>query len=302
METNFFLLAVLVLGVTGAVFAVVLYFVAQKFKVEEDPLIDKIAEVLPGANCGGCGKAGCRAMAEAFVKQGDMEGLSCPAGGSAVAAKVAELLGCAAGDAAPKVAVVRCNGSCANAPAKNRYDGLQSCAFAASLYTGESACSFGCLGLGDCVRSCSFNGITIDPETGLPNINYDICVGCGGCVKSCPRNVLELRNRGVKDRRVYVACRNTEKGGVARKACSAACIGCGKCEKECPFGAIKVENNLAYIDFNLCKSCRKCEQVCPTGAIHAVNFPPRPARAPEAAAPAAPAPAAPAAPAPNQEA
>jgi ferredoxin len=111
--------------------------------------------------------------------------------------------------------------------------------------------------------------------------------------------VLELRNRGVKDRRVYVACRNTEKGGVARKACSAACIGCGKCEKECPFGAIKVENNLAYIDFNLCKSCRKCEQVCPTGAIHAVNFPPRPARAPEAAAPAAPAPAAPA---PNQEA
>ena len=143
------LTAVLVLGIIGALFAVVLFFVAQKFKVIEDPLIDQIAEVLPGANCGGCGKAGCRAMAEAFVKQGNMDGLKCPAGGESVAQKVAELLGCTPEVSEPQVAVVRCNGSCANATAKNHYDGLRDCSFAHSVYAGESGCVFGCLGLGN---------------------------------------------------------------------------------------------------------------------------------------------------------
>lgn len=278
MNMNLVLLAVIVLGVTGAIFAIVLYIVAQKFKVIEDPLIDQVADVLPGANCGGCGKAGCRAMAEAFVKQGNMEGLSCPAGGPAVAEKVAALLGCAAEASEPKVAVVRCNGSCANAPAKTHYDGLHDCAFAHSLYTGESGCLFGCLGLGNCAKACQFGALSIDPETGLPLVDEEKCTACGACVKACPRAIIELRHKGKNNRRVFVACRNQEKGGVARKACSAACIGCGKCQKACPFGAITVEKNLAYIDFNLCKSCRKCELECPTGAIHAVNFPPRPVK------------------------
>lgn len=291
--TKLILLAVIVLGVTGAIFAIVLYFVAQKFKVEEDPLIDEVCDVLPGANCGGCGKAGCRAMAEAFVKQGNMDGLKCPAGGDEVAQKVAALLGCVAEAGTPQVAVVRCNGSCGNATPKNHFDGLQDCAFANSLYAGESGCSFGCLGLGNCAKACQFDALSVDPATGLPVVNADKCVACGACVKACPRGIIELRNKGPKDHRVFVACRNKEKGAVARKSCSAACIGCGKCEKVCPFGAVKVENNLAYIDFNLCKMCRKCVADCPTGAIHAVNFPPLP---PKPAAPAAPKPAAPAAP------
>lgn len=273
--TKLILLAVLVLGVIGAIFAVVLYFVAQKFKVVEDPLIDEIAEVLPGANCGGCGKAGCRAMAEAFVKQGNMEGLKCPAGGDAVAQKVAALLGCAAEASEPMVAVVRCATCHDGSVSKTHYDGLQDCAFASSLYVGENGCSFGCLGLGNCARACQFGALSMDPETGRPVVDEDKCTACGACVKSCPRGVIELRNKGLKNRRVYVECVNKEKGAVARKTCDHACIGCGKCEKICPFGAIHVENNLAYIDYKLCKMCRKCVAECPMGAIKAVNFPPK---------------------------
>lgn len=144
---------------------------------------------------------------------------------------------------------------------------------------GETACGFGCLGCGDCVAACQFGAITINNETGLPEVDEDKCTSCGACVKACPRKIIELRKKGPKGRRVYVSCVNKDKGPVAMKACKTACIGCGKCEKECPFGAITVTNNLSYIDPDKCRLCRKCEKVCPTHAIVAVNFPaskPRP--------------------------
>lgn len=273
--THSILLAVLVLGATGAIFALVLYFVAQKFKVEENPLIDEIAEVLPGANCGGCGKAGCRAMAEAFAKQGNMEGLKCPAGGEAVAQKVAAILGCTPEESEPQVAVVRCAACFNGDSAKSHYDGLKDCSFAATVSAGDNGCVFGCLGLGSCVNACQFGALSLDPETGAPVVDEDKCSACGACVKACPRGVIELRSKGVKNRRVYVKCVNKEKGAVARKVCVNACIGCGKCEKVCPFDAVHVENNLAYVDFTKCKACRKCVAECPTGALVAVNFPPK---------------------------
>lgn len=273
--TNPILIAVLVLGIIGAIFAVVLYFVAQKFKVVEDPLIDEIAEVLPGANCGGCGMAGCRALAEAFVKQGSMDGLKCPAGGDAVAQKVAALMGCVAEAAEPQVAVVRC-ATCFNGDAaKSRYDGMHDCSFAHSLYAGTNGCAFGCLGLGSCVNACQFDAIVLAPVTGAPVVDENKCTACGACVKACPRGVIEIRNKGMKGRRVYVSCVNKEKGADARKVCTQACIGCGKCAKVCPFDAITVENGLAYIDYRKCKACRKCVDECPMGAIKAVNFPPK---------------------------
>lgn len=259
----------------GVVSAVILYFVAQKFKVEEDPRIDIVEGLLPGANCGGCGYPGCRGLSEAIVKADTLEGLMCPVGGAETMSKIAAALGRESSVQAPKIAVVKCNGSCDNRPRTNQYDGARSCAIEHSLYSGDTACAFGCLGCGDCVTACAFDAIHMNPVTLLPEVNDEKCVACGACVKACPRSIIELRNKGQKDRRVFVSCVNKDKGGVARKACKVACIGCGKCVKECPFEAITLENNLAYIDFTKCRLCRKCVSACPTGAIHEVNFPPR---------------------------
>ena len=268
-------IATLSLGGIGAISAIILYLVAQKFKVYEDPRNGQVEAVLPGANCGGCGYPGCGGFAAACVKADSLDGMLCPVGGAPVMAKIAAISGMEAGEVTPKVAVVRCNGNCANRKKTNHYDGASSCAIEAALYSGETGCSYGCLGNGDCENACSFGAIRINPETRLPEVDEELCTACGACVKACPKGIIELRNKGPKSRRMFVSCVNKDKGAVARKACSAACIGCGKCAKECPFDAITITNNLAYIDFQKCRLCRKCEAVCPTGAIHSVNFPPR---------------------------
>jgi Na+-translocating ferredoxin:NAD+ oxidoreductase RNF subunit RnfB len=269
--------SVISISAIGVVAAVVLYVIAQRFKVVEDPKIDLVEEVLPAANCGGCGFAGCRNFAEALVKSANekqnIEGLNCPVGGNETMADVAKILELEVEESDPMIAVVRCNGSFANAPQKIDYDGPATCAFAHNLYAGESGCPYGCLGLGDCVKACLFDAIHINKDTGLPEVN-DKCVACGACVDACPRDIIELRLKGKKDKRIYVCCINEEKGGPAKKNCSVACIGCGKCVKVCPFDAITLENNLAYIDYEKCRLCRKCVPECPTNAIHEINFPP----------------------------
>ena len=257
----------------GLLLAVVLYLVAKKFKVEEDPRVDEVEKVMPGANCGGCGFAGCRAFAQACVEAPNLDNNFCPVGGNEVMKKVAAVLGMEVAEKAPMVAVVRCNGTCENRPKTNESDGYKSCMVKAALYSGDTGCFYGCLGCGDCVAACQFGAISMDPVTGLPVVDEEKCTGCGACAKACPKKIIELRNKGPKNRRIFVSCVNMEKGATARKACKSACIGCGKCEKACPFGAVKVEHNVAYIDFNKCKLCRKCVVECPTGAIHDVNFP-----------------------------
>lgn len=273
---NFILTAVIVLGAIALIASVVLYVVSKKFTVQEDPRIGQVQEVLPGANCGGCGFAGCSALADALVKgadKGSLEGLNCPVGGTSVMGQVASLLGMVIANADPQVAVVRCNGCPEHRERIAIYDGLQTCAAIHSTGAGETGCGYGCLGCGDCVRACNFDAIHMNPETGLPEVEADKCTSCGACVKACPRHIIELRKRGTKNRRVYVQCVNKDKGGIARKACKVACIACGKCEKVCKFDAITIENNLSYIDPNKCKLCTKCVDECPTGAIVKVNFP-----------------------------
>lgn len=272
---NVIVISLIVLGGIGCLSAVVLYVVAQKFKVVEDPRIDQVEAALPGANCGGCGKAGCRNFAEACVKADTLDGLLCPVGGAPVMNKIGAILGREVVAADPLVAVVRCNGSCANRPRTSTYNGTRSCRIMANLYAGETGCRFGCLGCGECVAACQFGAIKMNSETGLPEVDDEKCTACGACVKACPKNIIELRKKGPKSRRIFVSCVNQDKGGVARKACTAACIGCGKCAKVCAFEAITIENNLAYIDYTKCRLCRKCVAECPTGAIHELNFPPR---------------------------
>jgi Na+-translocating ferredoxin:NAD+ oxidoreductase subunit B len=267
------LITILSLSLLALISSVILFFIAQKFKVFEDPRIDEVQAVLPGANCGGCGFTGCRNFAEALVKAETLEGLNCPVGGPEIMGKAADLLGKTAAVVDPLVAVLLCNGTPEFRPRTSKYDGAYDCRISNNLYIGETDCSYGCLGKGDCVRACLFDAIYMDIKTELPVIVDDKCVACGACVKACPRHIIELRKKAKKDRKIYVACSNCDKGAPAIRACKVACIDCKKCFKVCEFDAITIENNLAYIDATKCTFCRKCVTECPTNAIVELNFP-----------------------------
>ena len=260
---------IIALGVIAFLSAIVLYFVSQKFKVEENPKIDEIEQILPGANCGACGKAGCRNFSEACVKADaeSFKNLYCPVGGAATMKKVADVLGFDAAVKEETVAVLKCNGTCQNAPAKISYDAPVSCRLANLISVGQSGCPNGCLRQGDCVKACPFGALSINPETGIPQVDENKCTSCGACVKMCPRGLFEIRPKGKNGQRVYVACSNKQKGAVARKNCKVACIGCMKCTKICE--QIKVENNLSYIPTTVSAQEFGAELVknCPTGAI-----------------------------------
>lgn len=263
------------LSIIGTLSAIILYFVAQKFKVFEDPRIDEVEQALPAANCGGCGFAGCRAFAEACVKADNLSDLNCPVGGNETMGNVAQILGLEASKKESRTAYIRCNGTCDHRPKTSNFDGATTCAIAASVYSGETDCQWGCDGYGDCYNVCEFGAIELRANLGVPLILDDMCVACGKCVDACPKNLIEMRKQFPKNRKIVVACRNKDKGAIARKACDVGCIGCGKCEKECKFDAITIDSNLAYIDSDKCKLCRKCVPVCPTNSILELNFPPR---------------------------
>lgn len=273
--TDSILYSVILLTVLGIVAALVLYVVSKKFYVYENPLIAEVEELLPGANCAGCGSPGCRSFAEKLVSTDDIADLFCPVGGNAVMKQVSEALGKEIVEQDPTVAVIRCQGSCEVRPKTSEYQGPRSCAISALIYSGETDCQYGCLGDGDCVVACKFDAMYMDEETGLPVVITDKCTSCGMCVTACPRGIIEMRPKHKRDLKIFVGCLNEEKGGIARKACSVACIGCSKCLDVCQKDAITMNNNLAYIDPAFCTLCRKCVDVCPTHSIIETNFPPR---------------------------
>ena len=267
--------AIVVLGALGALFGGLLAFASKIFYVEQDERIEKIVAVLPGANCGGCGYAGCSNCASEIVA-GNAKINACPVGGAACAAKIGEIMGIEAESGARMVAHVNCCGG-DKAEKKFNYEGISDCLAASKVAGGPLSCSFGCFGLGSCVKVCKFDAIHI--VDGKAVVDVEKCVNCGACKAACPRKLIETAPANQK---VFVSCASKAKGQDVRKQCSIGCIGCTLCTRKCPTGAITVENNLASIDYSKCINCGACAEACPRKLI--VNLGAKPEVAEEVAA------------------
>ena len=261
------LIAAAVVVSIGALCAVMLVVASKLFAVEEDETYVKVRECLPGANCGACGYAGCDGYAKAISEDNSIKSNLCVPGGDAAARKISGILGVEFENVEEKVAVIHCYGDCNHTSVKMDYVGIESCEAAKTMYGGYGKCTFGCMGLGDCVKVCPEGAICI--RNGIAHIDTRKCIGCGLCVKTCPRGIIELM---ADNEKVLLTCNNKEKGAVVRKKCTNGCIGCKMCEKNCPSGAIKVENNLAKIDYSLCTNCGECAKNCPVGCIFVSDF------------------------------
>jgi RnfABCDGE-type electron transport complex B subunit len=253
---------VILVVVIGLIAGIILTIASKVFFVPVDETVARLSEVLPGANCGACGYAGCDDYANALGNDHSLSPSLCPVGGAEVASAIASVLGVEATAAEPKVAFVKCKGTINNTKTIMDYKGIQTCASAKNFFGGNKACAHGCMGLADCVSVCAYDAIKICD--GVAVVDREACVGCGMCEKACPNNVIMM---GEKKKLVYVACNSTAPGAKTRKVCSVGCIGCKKCEKVCKFDAITIENNLATIHLDKCKNCGLCEKECPTNAI-----------------------------------
>jgi Na+-translocating ferredoxin:NAD+ oxidoreductase RNF subunit RnfB len=255
-------ISALIVSVTGCVIGFFLCFSSEKFKVEVDPKEEAVLGELPGNNCGGCGYAGCSGLAAAIAK-GEAPVNQCPVGGAPVAAKIAEIMGVEAGSSVRQVAFVRCAGDCEKAKDNYEYTGVNKCSAMRFVPGGgPKACTYGCLGFGECVEACPFDAIHI--VNGIAKVDKEVCKACGKCIEACPRNMIELVPY---DANYAVACSSKNKGKDVMQVCSAGCIGCHLCEKQCESDAIHVEDNIAHIDQTKCTGCGKCAEKCPKKVI-----------------------------------
>ena len=265
------LIAIAILGGLGLVFGLVLAAASKIFYVETDPRLEKLNECLPGANCGGCGYAGCGGYAEA-VLNGEAAIGKCASGGNECAQEMAAIMGVKAEAVTQKVALVRCSGEktydkdgnlLTGAKIKAEYEGFKDCVAASKVGgNGPLSCKFGCLGFGTCVKACKYDAIHV--VNGVAVVDEDKCVGCMACANVCPRKLIVPVE---PNRNVVIACASLAKGAVTTRGCTAGCIGCGLCKKICPKDAITVEKNLAVIDYEKCDMCGLCATVCPKHLI-----------------------------------
>ena len=240
-----FLTSIIALGGLGLIFGAGLAFASKKFAVQIDPKVEQIIEVLPGANCGACGQPGCSAYAEA-VAAGRVPPNRCTPGGADVAQMVASIMGLSGLELEePKVAVVCCQGNRELAVEKFIYEGVEDCHAAQLIGGGHKACSYGCLGLGTCVRACPFGAMYMR-EDGLPFVIEEKCTACGICVSVCPRKIMQLIPRS---QAVFLACVSLDKLKEVKSVCKVGCFACKICAtpKVTPSGAIIMDGNLPKI-------------------------------------------------------
>ncbi|MBE6643339.1 MAG: RnfABCDGE type electron transport complex subunit B [Ruminococcaceae bacterium] len=250
----------------GLVLGLMLAFVSKIFAVKSNPRVDEIVELLPGANCGGCGYASCKALAEA-IERGEAKTNSCRATSEENVKKISKIMGVEAEAAVRMRAQVMCSGTHDKVRMKYIYEGPKDCLAAVKLGGGTKVCLNGCIGYGTCVAKCNFNAIKI--EDGVAKIDYDKCTGCGACVSACPKNIIKL----IPYHSAYwVGCMSVDNGKMTVKNCDVGCIGCRICEKNCEAGAIKIENFVASIDYDKCTGCGECAMKCPRHIIRTGNL------------------------------
>ena len=254
------LTTVIIVTVIGIIASVMLVVAAKVMYVYEDERIGLVAGCLPGANCGGCGYAGCSDYAKAIV-EGGAELTKCAPGGADCVTAIAKVMGVSASAGAAKKAVVKCQGLTCNTGTKFDYQGVTTCSAAAKMFGGP----------GDCVAACPFGAIQI--VDGAARVINEKCTGCGACAKVCPKFVIEIVEDDVKP---MVLCNNKDNGKNTRTACKVGCIACNRCVKACPIEtakskAVAVDGNLAHIDQDLCIGCMQCAEACPVGAIDVPN-------------------------------
>lgn len=256
------IVALVFFAALGGFLGLALALVDKKMAVRSDHRISDITDLLPGANCGGCGYAGCAALAEAIVK-GEAPANKCAGVKKENLEKIGAIMGVSEPlNAKRRRAVVHCHGTSENATQKYKYMGIADCAAAAKLHGGSKLCSDGCIGLGNCVAACKFKAISV--VNGVAVVNADKCVGCGACVASCPKGLIELIPA---DSYCYVACKAQAKGAAVKEFCAVGCIGCGICVRGCEVGAIQKHGFSAKVEQDKCVSCGVCVSKCPRGII-----------------------------------
>lgn len=256
-------MAVAFMAGLGVFLAVVLVVANRWLFVYEDPRIDQVEDMLPKANCGACGTAGCRSFAEKLV-EGELTPGQCTVNSKEMSQAIANFLGVSLGAQEKRVARLACAGGAHVAHIRASYDGLSSCRAAALVAGGGKGCAWGCLGMGDCAEVCDFDAIHLDRH-GLPVVDVDKCTACGDCVEVCPKHLFELHP---VSHHLWVACRNREFGEQAEAQCELICTACGRCSADSPEGLIEIRNNLAMVDYaKNSLASRVAIERCPTGAI-----------------------------------